>query len=390
MKERGQAVLGLFVMLAMVGVVVFTTTLSPTTGRHRAEQETTSAMSKAKESLIGYAASSAILPGQLPCPDTNNDGIAEPRVAGNCPSTIGRLPWKTLGLDDLRDGAGERLWYAPSSTFTRELYTFDCPAVECFDSDTKGTLTVSQDQAANVITNEAVAVIFAPGSLLPGQLRDVANQNNPANYLDATDGVSNTLPPAFITALNSDWVNPPPASPFNDRLVVISTVDLWTVVEIRIAREIVKLLTQYRAATGHYPWASNDFDDDSVSGDRRGMTPIENALPETWGSLGISVPNYLAGSDSKWGRLFYYAISQCASDGAPAPPSCSRLAYLGNDKDLVLITPGPAGSSRPSTNLSDYFEDFENRNNDDVFVVPSSTAYARDRVYSCPGTPGIC
>jgi hypothetical protein len=28
---------------------------------------------------------------------------------------LGRLPWKTLGLPDLRDGDGERLWYAVSS-----------------------------------------------------------------------------------------------------------------------------------------------------------------------------------------------------------------------------------------------------------------------------------
>ena len=120
------------------------------------------------------------------------------------------------------------------------------------------------------------------------------------------------------------------------------------------------------------------------------MAPMEDALPETWGSLGISVPAYISGSNAKWGRLVYYAISECASDGAPAPPGCSRLFYFGDSRDLVLITPGPAGLSRPSTNLADYFEDLENRDNNDQFVVPSATTYARDYVYSCPGTPGIC
>jgi hypothetical protein len=30
---------------------------------------------------------------------------------------LGRLPWKTLGLPDLRDGHGERLWYAVSTKY---------------------------------------------------------------------------------------------------------------------------------------------------------------------------------------------------------------------------------------------------------------------------------
>jgi hypothetical protein len=51
---------------------------------------------------------------------------------------------------------------------------------------------------------------------------------------------------------------------------------------------------------------------------------------------------------------------------------------------MVLITPGPAGASRPSTNLPDYLDDAENSNNNDIFVTPSSTAYARDRIHVIP------
>ena len=40
--------------------------------------------------------------------------IAERRTSAR-PSASGRLPWKTLGLPDLRDGHGERLWYAVST-----------------------------------------------------------------------------------------------------------------------------------------------------------------------------------------------------------------------------------------------------------------------------------
>lgn len=380
----------MLVAAALVGFVYYA--IDPQSIALRRTKETVDVLAKAKDALIGYAASSATLPGQLPCPDMNNDGVAEPLdVNGNCLTVsgipqpvIGRLPWKTLGIEDIRDSAGERLWYAPSLIFTRALFTFSCTGT-CLDSDTKGALTVSQDKAAAVITNEAVAVIFAPGAVIPGQLRDLANENNSANYVDTWDGVNNASAAGpFISAQAS--------STFNDRLFIVTTAQLWTVVEQRIARDMLKLLSQYRASspTNYYPWASPTFDDDSVSGMRRGMAPMEDALPDTWGSLGIIVPAYIIGTKAKWGRLVYYAVAECATQGAPLPPGCSTLTVDGVSKDLVLITPGPADASRPSTTLSDYFKDLENTNNDDQFVTPSSNAYARNRIYTCPGTPGIC
>ena len=394
MRERGQILLFTLTLLIFVGAASFFTFFSPSSSRLRQDEQTTKLMAEAKEALIGYAASSPTLPGQLPCPDTNNDGLAEAFSGGFCPSDIGRLPWKTLGLPDLRDGAGERLWYAASKDFTRDLSTFSCES-DCFDSDTKGGLTVYQNTKAAEITREAVAIIFAPGAAFGGQIRNVANLNSAANYLDTMDTVNNATgtqnpPPAprvptFIAAQLGDT--------FNDRLVVIDTVALWTVVEKRLAREILKDLTAYRNATGYYPWASGTFDDDSNTGQRRGMAPMEDALPQPWSVVPSpfpGIPSYIKGSKAKWGRLIYYAVAECATDGASPPPACTTLTVDGASKDLVIIMPGPAGASRPSTNLTDYFEDSENRDNDDQFVTPSSNAYARDRIYFCPGTPGIC
>src|SRR6185437_7723389 len=76
--------------------------------------------------LIAYAAdrpiNAAVGPGYLPCPDLDNDGWAESTCGSQDGSSgqaerLGRLPWKTLGLQDLRDGDGERLWYAVSSKY---------------------------------------------------------------------------------------------------------------------------------------------------------------------------------------------------------------------------------------------------------------------------------
>ncbi len=336
----------------------------------RRDQEVTAVLAQAKHALIGRAVADSIRPGSLPCPDIDNDGSAESPVAygGVCPSYLGRLPWKTLGLPDARDASGERLWYALFPAFR------DHSSGGLLDVDTKGGLTVYQDGTATVVTTQAVAVIFAPGPIVGSQVRDSASANNPANYLDATGGVNNAI-------AGGPFIGAQPSSTFNDKLLVITTADLMPPLERRVAREMLALLQSYRSLSGCacYPWASNDFDDDSVTGRTRGMVPIEDPLPHSWGSLGLTVPAWMIGSN-EWGKRFYYAIAPSESEDHTA----GTLTVDGASKNLVLITTGPAGASRPSTNLPDYIEDLENRNGDNIFQTPSSTAYARDRIYTIP------
>jgi hypothetical protein len=350
--------------------------------QNQRQQRTTDARAQAKEALIGRAVSDDNRPGSLLCPDTDDDGAAELFVGSDCPSYIGRLPWKSLGLTDLRDSNGERLWYALSNRFR------DHGTAEPINNDTKGNRTVYSESTATTLTTEAVAVVFAPGASLDAQIRDAALALCPttgttiarnlcaANYLETAATVNNaTTNGPYISAQRSDS--------FNDRLLLVTTADLMPTVERRVAREILARLQDYRnlSACGCYPWAANDFDDDSVDSPlprTRGGVPIENALPETWGSLGILVPPWLP--INKWGDKFYYAV-------APAETATHTAGTLTVDvvsKNMVLITPGPAGASRPSTNLPDYLDDAENSNNNDIFVTPSSTAYARDRIHVIP------
>src|ERR1700675_860066 len=115
-RQKGFALMLLLLLVgAGVGAALFSFLSSSRLGLER-DQKTTAALAQAKDALIGRAASDNNRPGSLPCPDTNNDGSAELFVGNNCPSYIGRLPWRTLGLPDLRDSSGERLWYALSST----------------------------------------------------------------------------------------------------------------------------------------------------------------------------------------------------------------------------------------------------------------------------------
>lgn len=146
------------------------------------------ALKQAKESLIAYATAHTVLdpdtpngPGYFPCPDKDDDGVADwncGNFSGTSAQTrrLGRLPWKTLKMPDLRDSSGERLWYAVSSVYKNSSLK---PGL---NPDTgMGTITV-RDSTGNVIhdgtlgdgvgdiykaqSGGAVAIIIAPGAPL--------------------------------------------------------------------------------------------------------------------------------------------------------------------------------------------------------------------------------
>src|SRR5689334_3496860 len=112
--------LALLALVAAIGLM-FAVELALPAGEAARARATDSALAQAREALLAYAADRAIDsvvgPGYLPCPDLDDDGWAEATCgsldgASGQDERLGRLPWKTLGLDDVRDGDGERLWYA--------------------------------------------------------------------------------------------------------------------------------------------------------------------------------------------------------------------------------------------------------------------------------------
>ena len=441
-KQRGQAFLIMVALLAMLGTSIFITFASRPSSQLRDAERTQRVLTTARDALIGYAASSPMRPGQLPCPDlaTNvpgvnipNDGIADDRdtTTGLCPSDIGRLPWKTLGIEDLRDSAGERLWYTASPAFTRDEALCpnnpNNPLAPCpLNSDTRGTLKVYLETKATEKYPEAVAIVFAPGPSIGTQVRSGANQNNPANYLDTTATVSNATLPEFIIAQNSDRLpqSPPPA-PFNDQLLVIDTTHLIPIMETRVARTMLKMLTDYKAAfPGKYTGADRHMDNEEDDDVFRGWLPICQAEPKDWEDpdINVPVPAWLARND--WWKIVYFAVAPDLTVHCPGSSAgCGMLTLDSptNFKEVILITPGaaPVGVTRPSltivtnsfaspppannacivlTTLSSsqalaywqaYLNHSENRDhNDNDYVTPVSPD--RNRVFACPGTPGIC
>lgn len=381
-------------------------------------QRTTDALAQAKDALIGYAVRDVQRPGSLPCPDTNNDGSAESPLPSECaepayvPASnvyIGRLPWRTLGLPDLRDSSGERLWYAVSRQSARNPSCMpNCP----LNSDTLGQLAVTGIEP----TSNAVAIVFAPGATLDAQLRSSANENSATHYLEGENANGNN--PTFTTA--------PDSSTFNDRLLALTNGDFMPAVERRVAREMLRILQDYKAATGVYPWADRSNGDsdgnEGVQAWNHNRFPCNDALPTNWGSGGTpSLPGWLTDSCGNpvtgWTSVIFYAVArnQLQNSGtgctnctastltvtnssnatadlcltAVTPFVCTPTVVSSGSANLLLITPGAATVSPrgnwPASDFSPitgYFEDSENSdNNDDNYVVPSSTNHDRDRIY---------
>jgi hypothetical protein len=247
-----------------------------------------------------------------------DDGIADLFAGTNCPSYIGRLPWRTLGLADLRDADGERLWYALSPNFR------DFASQVHINDATNGTLTVS---GVTSLANVA-AIVFAPGAPLNGQSRNgAANQNSVANYLD---GINATGGASFLAQTADDN--------FNDRLATITVADLMMIVEKRVANEITAALNQYFLANARLPKPALQTDFNcQPNGDQTLCTPsvavasglLPRNVSQGAGWPGIAFPAWF---NANWRTSVNYTIApECT-----AAPACSSTAFTTSNNASVF------------------------------------------------------
>lgn len=166
-RQQGVALI-IFLTVLILGVAWFAVGAIGKAAPGRAERDamTGVALQTAKQALLGYIALKAAdpgegSPGRMPCPErldapgTANEGVAPPLPGYRPCESVGRLPWKTLGIDQIRDGAGEPLWYA--------VATGTWALVEASTTLTINPGSPNQlpyDGAANAV----VAVIIAPGA----------------------------------------------------------------------------------------------------------------------------------------------------------------------------------------------------------------------------------
>jgi type II secretory pathway pseudopilin PulG len=315
--HRGMAlVIATLVLLGCI-FAVFAIGLAGASGGAERERASQRALAEAREALIAYAAdhpiNAVVGPGYLPCPDLDDDGWAESTCGSQSGDSgqgerLGRLPWKTLGLADLRDGHGERLWYAVSSKYKGLL---NCGVSRaCLDMTPEaalGTITV-RDNAGSIMhdgtvgdayradAGGAVAVVIAPGPPIardgeeqrrecaPGDCdatgRCVASpaqraaRCNPANFLDKAVGAR------FADEDNADFVDRNDAAgrplnrngfiqgpvtladgrpAVNDRIAVVAYRDVMPRIRLRVALEVSRCLRHYATRAenrSRYPWAT--------------------------------------------------------------------------------------------------------------------------------------
>jgi hypothetical protein len=242
----------------------------------RRDEVTAAALKQAKEGLIAWAATRADEgPGHLPCPDRKpvNDPLAGYRE-GDCSGPVtrtGRLPFRTLGLPDLRDASGERLWYVLSADFR------DRPSVPV-NSDTQGSLTIEGRSVGNGI----VAIIFAPGATVGAQVRDAAASNNVVNYLEARNPYAADTFLAWSGCEASACPLPfiggaAVPSQHNDQFIVITHEDLSRVVEAVVQRRIEQEIAPRLSNPGGTGPAAGYFElwgADVYADARRGFFPF--------------------------------------------------------------------------------------------------------------------
>lgn len=298
-KQHGIALLIMVTVLAL-GVSWFAVTRLAASANFTAAVRARNAeiLGQAKTALIGYAAQRAARsgennPGRLPCPEApgNAGGPNEGVAAGNCTlPALGRLPWRTLGLNKLVDASAEPLWYVVSAGWA---LVPPGTATLTINSNTLGQLTVDGEP------NGAVALIVAPGpafsvqaaagcaarvqsrSALPPDFRDYLECDNATSPADAN----------FVTA-------GPPGS-FNDQVLRVTAADLLPAIEAaiahRIEREIVPQLKSVYASAAWGLSATNPlfayaapFSDPATSNYQGTAGTFRGLLPFTFSQQGCN------------------------------------------------------------------------------------------------------
>ncbi len=331
-SQRGFALLIILSLVILTFATALVSRLSVNALRQQRIVDNAEILGLAADALNGYALRQ-LPPNKftLPCPDTTGDGESNTQ-GGNCSSQRGLLPVSTLGLGDLRDASGAELWYAVATS-----YVANAPAPR--NASTANTLVLNGKPMA--------AVLIAPG---------IAINNQGRTALNATD---------FLEGINADGNLDQYADEFddshNDQLLGLPSGKFWALMSEVALPEAARLLAQYRATCGEYPWAAAFGGPyDSVDNLQAGALPLNSSLPTEWGALcgGGATPIPPAWLQSHWSNQIYYRM--CTSGEG----SC--LSFVGKPEpaaSAVLVAAGAAlsGQTRPSVSLADHLDD-ENLN----------------------------
>ena len=216
-RQRGAVAL-LLALILLVGFSTYVLKKVNSSEYAQAAASNDKSLSSARDALLGYAmgyankaaAHPSATPGNLPCPDIDGDGLEDSNSCGAFgESAIGRLPWRTLGLDSNSHTRGGCLWYAVSGSFKSSP---DSHALANVTPESLGMFQI-ENESGDIISgstaqDRAIAVVFRPGQavMVDGNMQQrtpsgaptqcgagstSSQVNQAAQYLDQLGGISN-------------------------------------------------------------------------------------------------------------------------------------------------------------------------------------------------------
>ena len=339
----------MLVLATMGGLYLVVSRLGQASSRQ--DIATAQALKQAKDALIGYAITyrdthSGEVFGYLPCPDTDGDGESNASDGVSCGNTtdgkavIGLLPFKTLGLPDLRDKSGNCLWYAVSGG-----YKAAANKAVPMNWDTQGQFLIRDLNNVTLAApgdsqGGAAAVIFAVGPPLSGQNRKPAANLcgvDPAQFAAYVDG--NIAFPSADSASLTLAQGAIDSATNNDRLIWLTPKEIFGQIKKRndFAGQINTLATEIknRLSLSLPPVSSTSY----ASFELGNVPPI---------TIAGDYLQYLA----NWSDHFRYAL--CHADS----PNCLSINGAACDGALFFGGADVSGNPRPGSTraLANYFE----------------------------------
>ena len=396
---RGSRGAVVWLVVLLLAAAAAATQLAHLAAGARREAASERALARARAALLAYAAArpigAIVGPGYLPCPDLDGDGWAEPICGpldgsrGNA-ERLGLLPWKTLGLDELRDGHGAPLWYAVAAKHKGLL---NCAAsagcVDMSPTAARGTITVRDPDGtvthdgtlADASRPAAAAVVIAPGPPLMRAHPEARTQHraacagrcDPRDYLDAAPSALGGEDNASFTdrldagrAANSDGFIRGPVRDaearlhVNDRVLAVGEGEVMQRVMRRVALEAAHCLRYYASRPengGRYPWPAPACGTDATPPvGRVPDTPFAATLASSGGRM---LPQWWRGDPRTPERLAELPIAAHACRLAVAP------ADAGPERSLPAGSPAAEGAT---TDVPSWWEGWKPH----VFYAPAA------------------
>jgi hypothetical protein len=364
-RQKGMALLAMLAVLVLGAAWFTVSAVSNPSNRVALDRDHNArVLAQAKQALLDWAARNAIdnsdhNPGRLPCPEplgSAGNPATEGIMQGTCgaAASAGRLPWRSLGLPQLRDASGEPLWYVVSGGW--KLSAGGNGERLGINSNAVGNLAL--DGAAN----GAVAIVIAPGApttlapdaaqLASGCIARVQRRGVlPPNALDYIE-CHNVAGASVRSELPNNTTNPVS----NDQTAVLTASDVLAAVEpvvaARITRDVLPTLQNLFSATynsiqwGNTVTAASPVLPFAAPFANPAASTFQGAAGQTQGLMPLSRSQCAAGTplcDTNFVRWDLAGIA-----GFTAPPAVAKTA---GSAGLLNVDCGASNAAQVSCNV---------------------------------------